>query len=462
MFNFFASGWWLLTALLVAWFAAPTVVTAQTRVVRTEATRATADSPAMRDLNATAMPSDATASMHWPDVLDALGFPSEAMALRHHLAGVWVRQLQGQAAVAAPTVGQGVEEGALAMARQPQPASPEVWRQVVQRALRFQRDERSPPIPDEIESLRAQLVEVLPGVWAHHQADGRVRGLFMWGWLRSQVAEPLTLGPFDLLALNRRSDAPMRWHCELPRGAAPLALTPGTSQAWLCRSANSGLWSPGHPQAESLLAAEVAREWGIEALDFDRPQGYAALVTTLGWRHRDSAQAFLQRHQSCEQLGRCAVQGAGAVSQGPRVAAEPSPSHEQARGSAALRRLVDRALPWLMLLGGFGVYALVAHALSNRVAAVLLCAGGMVWAVMLIRELWGMNWADSWGGIVVIPATGMLLVAPFVVAGLAYGGYELCVNPEARRNASRAFWGFMLLLAGWLLVHLVSLLTGVD
>ncbi|WP_460509610.1 hypothetical protein [Hydrogenophaga soli] len=119
-------------------------------------------------------------------------------------------------------------------------------------------------------------------------------------------------------------------------------------------------------------------------------------------------------------------------------------------------------LPWLMLLGGFVVYALVARGLSNRVAAVLLWAGGMVWAVMLVRQLWGMNWADSWGGLVVIPATGMLLVGPFVVAGLAYGGYELCVNPEARRNASRAFWGFMLLLAGVLLVRLVSLLTGVD
>jgi hypothetical protein len=461
MLKFFASvRWRLVMGLLGVLLVASTLAVAQTRIVRTEATRATPGSPAMRDLSATPMPPDATVSMHWPDVLEAWGFPSDAMALRHHLAGVWVRQLQGQVAVPAPTVGEGVEEGRLAMARQPQPATPEVWRQVVQRSLRFQRAERSPPIPGEIESLSVQLEEVLPGVWLHHQADGRVRGVFMWGWLTSQVTVPLTLGPFDLVALPQATGVPPRWHCELPRGASPLALMPGTSQAWLCRSATAGPWPAGHPRAEDLLAGEVAREWRVEALDFDRPQAYASLVTTLGWRNQDQAQAFLRRHGSCEQLGRCV--GVSVSSQDARVAGVPAPRLEQAHGSAALRRLAERALPWLMLLGAFLVYALVAHALSNRMAAVLLWVGSMAWAVVLVRQLWGMNWADSWGGLLVIPATGMLLVGPFVVTGLAYGGYELCVDPEARRNASRAFWGAMLLLAGVLLVRLVSVLTGLD
>ena len=115
-----------------------------------------------------------------------------------------------------------------------------------------------------------------------------------------------------------------------------------------------------------------------------------------------------------------------------------------------------------MLMGGGLIYAMVAHAVSNRVAAGLLWVGSMAWAAALVRDLWRINWADSWGGLVVIPATGALLVGPFLLTWVAYQAYELVVNPEARQRASRAFWGFMMLLAALLVVRLVSLLTGLD
>lgn len=448
---------------LLAWLGAVAEVGAQganpSRAFRSGPVAA--DSPALQALLASPMPTDAAASMHWPDILVQWGWAPQAQALRHHLMGVWVRQQQGETVAPAATVGQGVEAGRQALDGKP-PASRQAWQQVVDQRLRLRRAERPLPVPGEIESIAHQLTELLPGLWAHRQPDGVLRGLFMWAWLTSDAPGPMAIGPFEAAPRRAVPGLQIRWRCELPRGAQPQALNPGTQQAWLCRSQGEVQWPVGSTPAQALQAAELERAWRIDAHDLDDTTRYVPLVAVLGRTQQAQADAFVQRHATCEQQGRCVAKAAvkGPSAESARQKAVP-PSTDRAAHPVA-GGWFQKLRPWLMLIVGGLIYAAVAHAASNRVAAGLLWAGCMVGAVVVVRDLWSQNWADSWGGLVVIPATGVLMVGPFLLAWGAYTAYELVVNPEARRRASRAFWGFMMLLAALLVARLVAVLTGLD
>lgn len=415
-------------------------------------------SPAMLELLATPLPPDPTQAMHWPGALAAWGHDREAGLLRQHLLFAWLQQLQGLATPQGLSVAQGIEAGrAYFSARLASEGGP-IWQTIVRQHLRMVLPTASVPIPEEIDNLAADLTEESPGFWAHRLPDKAVRGLFLLASVHNSNAGTMALNPFDLRLGDGSRGHHMSWHCQPLRNRPLLPMVGGDRTQWLCRSNDLPVLLKDQTLAGALAQGHTQDDWRIDARDFGYESQRNRLVQVLAQPRQAELNAFLARNASCERQGNCAVAQPPKQRQAPLVTgAQTAPASARPATPAS-----SGAWGWLVWVGvvlaAVAAYALVATYVGNLAAAMLVLVVSGYFAVTAIRQLWSANWADSWGGLIVIPLSAMLAVGPFILASLAFGVYRLVVDPAARRRASVSFWHFMIAVAVWLALHLLSLM----
>ena len=385
---------------------------------------ASATSPATAELMATPLANDATQSMHWPAALDALGQTSEARLLRQHLLFTWVQQLHGKAVQQGLTVAQGIEAGRphypAQLVTELQPA----WKAVVQQWLRVELPATSVAVPDEIDNLAADLTQEAPGFWAHRQRDKTVRGLFLLATLRNTHASAMAIHPFGLRLGDGTRGHHMVWRCATLRNHPLKRMEPGASSRWLCRSTDLPVLQPGQTLASALADGHARNDWRIDARDIEQSDKSEHLIQMLAEPKQAEVDAFLARNRGCERQGNCVKARSEPLPQPVQVKVEPAaePTPETTPHGKASRS--DQLMFVAFVLAAVVVYGVVATYLSNWAAAgmVFLISGG--YAVVIIRRMWSASWADNWGGLAVLPFTVMLVIAPFLLAGIAYGLYQ--------------------------------------
>ncbi|GAA4430173.1 hypothetical protein [Acidovorax lacteus] len=368
----------------------------------------------------------------WMRVADARGQASEALHLRRALLDAWLLALEGRPQHASRTVEAAMAQGREVAADDLQRRAQAVWPGVLATGVQALWDADGPdvPLPPELEALGADLVAEAPGFWVHRSRDGQPRGLYLWLGVRNALAEPLPLPEFTL-RLGRPGQAPAAplMQCSLPRYSTRLAVMPQSTQFYLCRAADGSF---GSLPAGVGWRAQMGAWWRLgAALQTEIPQHDQALSRTA----RILAQV---EHPGVDAL----LREAKARSRPP--VAETAPRERAAAAAPAGASSRSSGAWWkrLLLIAGvvaaIGLYVLVAQHASVALASFLMWTGLAIPCAIFVRSLWSTNWADSWGGLVVIPATLAAFAAPFVGTGVAYAAYRLVVSEEARRKALSA------------------------
>jgi hypothetical protein len=285
--------WWTLLCRALVLSLCMSLAQAKTRPAGAPSAsdaRAAASSPAMRELLAIPLATDPGLSMHWPGVLDELGWHAEAQALRRHLLMAWIQQALDVAPGPGLTLAEGVAAGQAIPADRLAQGGQRSWNESLNRYLRVQRPLESVPLSEEIESLSQDLTPVLPGLWMHRQHDGQLRGLFMGVGVENVGPHSTALGEFDLQPDPTVPGVALNWHCRLPRAISPSPLLSGQTRNWLCRSQGPVVWPAGQSLAVAVQRVETGADgssatrsgaptgWRMEANDMDTVAGQDRLV----------------------------------------------------------------------------------------------------------------------------------------------------------------------------------------
>lgn len=413
--------------------------------------RALDGSPALQQLLAQTLLPTQLDRFAWPRAAEALGRASEAHDLQLALLDEWVLGLEGQAPPQARSIQAAITHGKGLRADDLQARAQRVWPSVLQSQVQLQwaKDGPSVPLPDEIDALRNDLTPEGPGLWIHRTKDGKPRGLYLWLGVRNSGAEPLPLPQFTLMLGSGAGGAlpaapPLQ--CAVPRYGPLAVVLPQNTQHYLCRAPEATLASP--PQGLGWLA--LVDRWFAQGttLRTEIPAQDQALSRTsrlLGQLPNAAVDDFIRTTQPCGARGTCPNGGNSQSATSTPSADRPAKTQaevrvrtEAAKSKASAHKpspLMKRLQFALGIVGVLGLYALVAHHAGTTLASVLLWVGLAIPCGLFVRSLWSTSWADSWGGLVVIPATVAALGAPFFGTFLAHGAYRLLVSAQARRNA---------------------------
>lgn len=408
---------------------------------------AAADAPVQAAWRAQALAPQDPARFAWMRAADALGREAEALHLRQALLDGWLLTLEGRPQRAVRTVEAAIAQGREVSADELQRRAQAVWPGVLATGVQALWDADGPdvPLPPELEALGPDLAAEAPGLWVHRSKDGSPRSLYLWLGVRNALAEPLPLPEFTLrLGRPGQSPAAPQLQCALPRYSTRLAVMPQATQFYVCRAAEG---SVGALPAGVGWRAQMGAWWRLgAALHTEIPQHDQALSRTA----RILAQVD---HPAVDALLRDARAGSRAPAP---VAEAASRARTAAAAPAAPARPWAPWLPRLLFVAGavaaLALYVGVAHHASVALASFLMWTGLAIPCAMFVRDLWTTNWADSWGGLVVIPATLAAFGVPFVGTGIAYATYRLVVSEAARRKAL----GMMLVLFVLVVLNLLA------
>ena len=443
-----------LLLVLLAWCLG-CATTAEAQTTRPATARARDDSPALRQLQAQTLAPAQPGRFAWPRAAEALGRTTEAHDLQRALLDEWLLSLEGQARPQAPrTIEAAIAHGKGLRADDLQARARRVWPAVLQSRVQLQwdKDGASVPLPGEIDALSADLTPEGPGLWVHRTKDGKPRGLYLWLGVRNGGSEPLPLPQFTLqLGAPGGAALPAAplLHCAVPRYGPLAVLLPQGIQHYLCRAPEASLASSPPP---GMAWRALVDRWFAQGttLRTDIPAQDQALSRTsrlLGQLPNAAVDDFIRSTQACEARGTCtggaARQNAAAQASADRPAkAAQAEARAHARAEKKAKTAATKTSPlmkrlqWALgIVGVLGLYVLVAHHAGTTLASVLLWVGLAIPCGLFVQSLWSANWADSWGGIVVIPATAAAVGAPFLGTFLAYGAYRLLVSAQARRKA---------------------------
>lgn len=429
--------WWrvLLWCCALAWLPA----TAQSKDQRPSAPQARDDSPAVKEFLATPLPPNNPGNFAWPQAAQALGREADAIYLRLGLADLWLQTLEAASPPASMDIAQAVANGRALHPRDLEARAAVQWRTRIAPAWKPAWDpEGNPvPMPAEIDAMAGELKAEGPGLWAHLARDASVRSLYWWLGMRHTLNQPLPLSDFTV-----QVGAPMNtvFLCTLPRYVTVAAVPPGATHFFLCRTQMAPATKP---PAGSGWGPWLARslEQGI-TLTGALPLGDQSLSQTaraLGSLPSPQVDDFIRRTRDCAARGTCSPASSAAAhantaeGKGAKTAGHAPPTAAQlpAKRSPLTGRLINAGA----ILGALLAYGLVAHFLSAVLASVLLWVGLAIPCGLFVQQLWSTNWADSWGGLIVIPASLAAMAAPFVGTAIAHGVYRLVVSEEARRTA---------------------------
>lgn len=398
-------------------------------------------SPELQALMATTVGAQPGREMHWPQVLDQLHRARDATRLRSALLDLWLRQAAGEPLPPAQTVAQMLEQARSTPPLNPADAVDARWLQAFRMHLQLRRPPAAVPVPEDIESLRAQLTEVTPGLWLHRDTAGTPRSLFFAVELVNQGALAFPATRFTL----RGGGAPSA--CELPRGGAPRLLEPGQSAVLLCQLSDMVVLGQP-PQALAWLDGAAARgPWRMEPAPLDTEATQRLVADALAAPMQTERDTWLRNRQQ-------------AVSE--RVATKLAEDQARQRARDYREKLVRRAKILGLTVASTVGYVLIARWHSVWLASTVLWVVGMLVCVPAGLSLLRANWADSWGGVGAIPLALVLFAAPTVVALNAARFYRfvgrMWTDERYRRSV---IWGIAALLALYALELLYTILRRV-
>lgn len=419
------------------------------------------DSPAVQDIMRTAIGPQPSEAMHWPQALEALGLPREAALLRQALLQRWLAGTPGNASeTVAQAIGSASSEDGTARARE----APSLWNTVLASRLRIALPDASVPLPDEIDALRARLVEQRPGVWVLRGAAAApaagatpdmapAPSVFAWVALHNTGSQSMALGPFDLaLPLEGAAPGQAIWSlaCQLPRTQQARPMAPGQATHYLCRAQGLPVQRNGQDAGAVLQAAQQQGRLQIRSSALDTEAGRDALVTTLAQPRQAALQAFLASSTSCERRGTCS---AAAQARAEAAKHQPAARQRASRDWSGLKA-------WGILIGGALVYVAIARYVSVVAASVALFVALAIPAYFVVQSARGMNTADNWGGFVVIPMMLMAFTVPVAAPLLAAKIYRTAIDAQARHRALQSAGYFVIVVLGMALInkilHLLS------
>lgn len=401
---------------------------------------APSDSPARQRLLAQELVPNQPNRYAWARAAEAVGQESDALYLRLALLDEWLLALEGRPAQAGRTIEVAIAHGRGVDADELQRRARKVWPSILKAQLLPQWDMDGPvaPLPSELDALGADnIAQEGPGFWVHRAKDGRPRGLYLWLSVRNGLGEPLPLPEFAL-RLGRPGQQPAAplMQCYLPRYTTRQLIPPQSTQHYLCRAAEGGFGVP--PPGVGWLAQ--MGEWYRQgaALETELPQHDQALSRTgriLGQIKNPAVDDFIRSAQQATSAKASAAKASEAARAAARSEARAQAASRSAAAQQPQRLWLKRLMFWGGAISALVVYGLVAYHVSVVLASVLLWIGLAAPCAIFVQSLWATNWADSWGGIAVIPLSIAAIGAPFVGTFAAYTGYRLLVSAEARRTA---------------------------
>lgn len=405
-------------------------------------------------------------AMHWPQALEALGLPREAALLRQALLQRWLSSGQpaGATGKAPETLAQAIESASTTDGTARAREARSLWNALLASQLRIALPDASVPLPDEIDALRARLVEQRPGIWVlRNTAAAPTPGatldmapapsVFAWVALHNTGSQPMALNQFDLaLALQGATPGQPAWSlaCQLPRTQQARPLAPGEATHYLCRAQGLPVQRDGQDAGAALQAAQQQGRLQIRSSALDTEAGRDALVTTLAQPRQAALQAFLASSASCERRGTCS-----AADQARAEAAKNPPAARQraSRDWSGLKA-------WGVLIAGALVYVAIARYVSVAAASVALFVALAIPAYFVVQSARGMNTADNWGGFVVIPLLLMAFTVPVAAPLLAAKIYRTAIDAQARHRALQSAGYFVIVVLGMALINkILSLLS---
>ncbi len=402
------------------------------------------DSPARQRLLGQELIPQQPTRYAWARAAEAVGQEADALYLRLALLDEWLLALEERPAQASRTIESAIAQGRGVDADNLQRRARAVWPSILKDQLRPLWDMDGPdvPLPSELDALGADIAREGPGLWVHRAKDGRPRGLYLWLGVRNGLGEPVPLPEFAL-RLGRPGQQPsaLLMQCYLPRYSTQQLIVPQSTQQYLCRAGEDGFVLP--PPGVGWLAQ--MGEWFRQgaSLQTELPQNDQALSRTgriLGQIGNPAVDDFIRNAQQAASAKASAAKASAAA----RSEARAQAASRSAATQGPQRLWLERLMFWGGVVAALALYGLVAHKVSVALACVLLWTGLAIPSAMFVRSLWATSWADSWGGIGVIPLSFAAIGAPFMGTFIAYSMYRLLVSAQARHTAAMVLLAVLL------------------
>lgn len=375
----------------------------------------------------------------WLRAAESQGRGADALHLRLALVDDWLLTLEGRPLRDARTIEAALAHGQELHADDLQRRARAVWPSLMKAQLlqlRWDMDGPGVALPTELEALGADIVAEGPSLWVQRGKDGRPRAMYLLLGVRNGMAEPVPLPAFSLrLGHAGQQPAAPLMQCYLPRYSTQQVVLPQGSGRYLCRTPEGALAAP--PSGVSWLAQ--MGEWFSRgaSLETELPESDHIMTRTgglLGQVENPAVDAFIRSATPCQKVADCPPQApspedAAKERAQARAAAQAAASHADGTRSHWLQRLA-------FLVGAacaLAIYSLVARHLGLLQASALLWIALAIPCGLLLRSLWTINWADSWGGIVLLPLSFAAMGAPFLGTFIAATLYRMVYHPEARR-----------------------------
>jgi len=419
----------LSAVLLVVLCALVCIPGMQARAAQSSTGGAVADHPSVAATKAVKIGVRPHAEMHWPSVLEAYGYKFHAGRLRAHLLDLWALESAGESLPEPATIGEVMAASAHRQAGEPSEVARPRWAAAFERNLHTRLPAADVPVPDEIDNLGDQLSPAGPGVWLHTDRLGNVRGLYVWLEAVNRSQRPFPAIAFGVTAAPVPETASLAFDCTLPRTRPLFALGPGQSIGYLCRARGLGPLESDPSRAAAWVAqARSQGVWRIAPVvpvtDDRRERIVAALAVPL----QPQRDAWLAKHPTSAQ-------------EEATRAAKAREQSGQSSDRRSRRSLWERIPTPVYVLGGLATYVAAARAIGPWWASLIFWVVGNLICAPLAFAIIRHNWADSWGGIVAIPAFLILISAPTglaLVLPLIYeAGRRFFSEPEWPR---RVFW----------------------
>lgn len=394
--------------LMLALIAGAAPAVAQSSAARAPASR---ESPAVQTLMSTSVGAQPHADMHWPQVLEVLGLADEATLLRSPLLDNWLREAAGSPLLPPRSIGEVLVAEAARSTRGLDSEAQARWALAFGQHLQVRMPTAAVPMPDEIQTMRAQLVESAPGLWTLSGREGAVRGLFARVELVNNWNRPFPATEFELRAARTTRSPPLVFGCLPPQGLQPRAIASGEAARFLCRLKDAAAAGPDLAQAGVWLPqAASGGMWlhkpAMLATDTQRSQVVRALADTP----TPVSFAWLNRHaMTCAQRGDCP----------PKTEVPKATQADTALSNTPKKTFWQHLVTVGAVAAGLLAYIVVARWAGPWIASAVLGLIGLSMTVPMALSLLRQNTADQWGGFLLIPIALLLLVVPVVVAMLA-------------------------------------------
>lgn len=306
------------------------------------------------------------------------------------------------------------------------------------RALAVTAAQSQRELPRELDTMATQLVAKGPGVWAAMQGE-HPRILYLAVTATNRAVVPLPVNSFDLLVSTFAGGEPLKLRCTPEAPRVVRQLQPQEAAPFVCQSfaipPADERWDPFALLAQARMQPQLLR---VDVRQLDEARSVQEVVRALASLHREETEKLV-----------------AAVA--PPPVAAPMPAVDTAAPPQQRSYTRVRVLYLLGAAAILAAYFLLAQALGNRGAALLVGVGGtlcvLVWIGM--RHFASGGWEQMAQLIVVL----MALVFPGAAAAVLHAIYAFY---ERFRDDARPFHVKALQAAVGILVAVLLAMLSLD